>query len=147
MRVFGRYLLFQAVGWALGALVLSALVYWDVIALWLAGSLLALLLAKDLILFPYVRKAYEPSASHGGESLLGAVAQVEQPLDPEGWVRLGAERWRARLIGDENKLEIGEYVRVCDIEDLVLLVERAEPLESGGSLGLERPLGAGEGKA
>ena len=122
MRVFGRYLLFQAVSWAVGGLILAALVYWDVISLWLAGVLLALLLAKDLVLFPYVRKAYEPSASHGGGSLLGGVARVEQPLTPDGWVRVGAESWRARLIDGSRDLETGEFVEVREIDDLVLIV-------------------------
>lgn len=126
-------MLFQAVGWGLGALALSALVYWDVIALWLAGTLLGLLLAKDLILFPYVRKAYEPSVPHGGESLLGAVARVDQALRPEGWVRLGAERWRARLIAGAHNLETGEYVQVRDIDNLVLIVEPVESIEPIGT--------------
>ena len=123
MRTFGRYLLFQAVGWALGALVLAALVHWDVMAPWVAGVVLALLFAKDLILFPYVRKSYEASEPHGGASLLGAVARVEQPLTPDGWVRVGAERWRARAKGEATDLKTGEYVEVREIDNLVLIVE------------------------
>ena len=131
MRVFGRYLLFQAVGWALGALVLSALVYWDVIVLWVAGVVLALLFAKDLILFPYVRKSYEASEPHGGASLLGAVARVERPLTPDGWIRVGAERWRARTMDGGTDLKAGDYVEVREIDNLVLIVE---PLsEVGGA--------------
>ena len=135
MRVFGRYLLFQAVSWALGGLVLGALVYGDVIPPWLAGVLLALLLAKDLILFPYVRKAYEPGPSHGGASLLGGVARVEQSLTPDGWVRLGAESWRARVVDGSRDLEPGEYVEVREIDDLVLIVEPVEVAPREGAEG------------
>ncbi len=136
MRTLGRYLLFQAVGWALGTLVLAALVYWDVMALWLAGVLLALFVAKDLILFPYVRKAYEPSATHGGESLLGAVARVERSLTPDGWVRLGAESWRARVPDGTRDVKEGEFVEVREIDSLVLVVEPVE---------VERSMAVGEG--
>ena len=136
MRTLGRYLLFQAVGWALGTLALAALVYWDVMALWLAGVLLALLVAKDLILFPYVRKAYEPSATHGGESLLGAVARVERSLTPDGWVRLGAESWRARVPDGTRDVKEGEFVEVREIDSLVLVVEPVE---------VERSMAVGEG--
>jgi membrane protein implicated in regulation of membrane protease activity len=123
MRVFGRYLLFQAASWALGALVLGGLVYGEWMPVWVAGLLLATLLLKDLVMFPFVRKAYEPSASHGGESLLGAIARVEQSLTPEGWIRVGPESWRARAIDGSSDLRPGDYVEVREIDDLVLLVE------------------------
>ena len=122
MRLFGRYLLFQTAGWGLGALVLGGLLYWDAISLWLAGVLLAALLAKDLILFRFVRDAYEPGAPHGGEALLGAVARVERSLSPEGWVRVGAESWRARLVDGSTSLAAGESVEIREIDDLVLIV-------------------------
>ena len=137
MRVFGRYLMFQATGWGLAALALGLFVHWDWISLWVAGGLLLLLLLKDLVLFPYVRKAYEPSASHGGESLLGAVARVEGSLTPEGWIRVGAERWRARVKGGARDLQTGEYVEVREIDSLVLIVEPVDTERGaeGGSSG------------
>jgi membrane protein implicated in regulation of membrane protease activity len=127
MRVFGRYLLFQAAGWGLGALVLGGLVYWDVVSLWLAGVLLAALLAKDLILFPYVRDAYESGAPHGGGALLGAVARVERWAGSEGWIRVGAESWRARVGDGSVSLAAGEFVEIREIEDLVLIVAPVAP--------------------
>jgi membrane protein implicated in regulation of membrane protease activity len=130
MRVFGRYLLFQAAGWGVGALVLGCLLYWDAIPSWLAGVLMAALLAKDLILFPYVRNAYEPGASHGGEALLGATARVEHAIAPAGWVRIGAETWRARMLDGSTSSAAGEYVEVRGIEDLVLVVVPLVPARS-----------------
>ena len=129
MRVFARYMMFQAAGWGLAALILGACVHRDWISVWLAVALLTILLLKDLVLFPYVRKAYEPSATHGGEALLGAVACVERSLTPEGWIRVGAERWRARVRGSQRDLQPGEYVEVREIDNLVLIVEAvdAEP--------------------
>jgi len=121
------------VGLGLAALVLSALVHWDVMAPWSAGVVLALLFAKDLILFPYVRKSYETSEPHGGASLLGAVARVDRALTPEGWVRVGAERWRARAADEAHDLAAGEYVEVREIDNLVLIVEPVAALQ--GSAG------------
>ena len=70
---------------------------WD-LSLALAALVLALWIVKDLALFPILRIAYEPAGGSGGaENLIGALGIVSADLDPEGWVRIGAERWRARV--------------------------------------------------
>ena len=109
---------------------LGGLLYWDAIPSWLAAVLMAALLAKDLILFPYVRSAYEPGASHGGEALLGAIARVEHAIAPAGWVRIGAETWRARMLDGSTSSAAGEYVEVRGIDDLVLVVAPVAPAGS-----------------
>ncbi len=123
MKVFLRYLALEASGWVLAALLLGALVHWEVLETWLACALIAALILKDLFVFPYVRRAYEGGVPHGAGDLLGAKGHVEQSLQPEGYLRVGAERWHARLVGDVRSLPAGELAIIRDIENLTLLVE------------------------
>ncbi len=130
MRVFLRYLALQASGWVLASLLLGALVYADFLATWLAVVLVAALVIKDLFVFPYVRRAYEGGISHGAGDLMGVEGRVEAPLTPEGYLRVGSERWHARLVGDVRSLSAGQLAIVRDIENLTLLVEPVEGTRS-----------------
>ena len=89
-----------------------------------AGALLAGFVAKDLALFPWLRRAYEnrPSRFVGVDALVGARGRVEDRLDPRGHVRIGAERWRA-VASCDAPLEAGEIVRVLGVTGLELTVE------------------------
>jgi len=125
-RVFVRYLAFEAPSWVLLAAVLVVLVrVWD-LELSVATLVLALWVVKDLALFPVLRIAYEPGGGSGGaENLIGALGIVSADLDPEGWVRIGAERWRARVSQGHSPVPSGAVVRVTSVEGLLLRVEPA----------------------
>jgi membrane-bound ClpP family serine protease len=126
LRVFARYLAFEAPSWALLAAVLAVLVRgWD-LSWSVAALVLGLWVLKDLALFPVLRIAYEPAGGSGGaESLLGALGTVTAELAPEGWVRIGAERWRARVSRQHAPVSVGAAVRVVAVEGLLLRVEPA----------------------
>jgi len=125
-----RYAIFQLPGTTAVSLLLAALVRWGGLAPRTAALLLALWVLKDLALFPFVRKAYETRGGGGGaEALVGALGTAQDRLDPEGWVRLGHERWRARARG--GSIEKDLPVRVREVRGLVLVVEPAEPGERG----------------
>src|SRR4051794_16184217 len=69
----------------------------------------------------------------GWEELVGAVAEVRQPLDPLGQVYLQGALWRARLrngAGPPQPVAIGSRVRVESVEGLTLEVS---PLDLGGA--------------
>ena len=126
-RVFARYLAFEAPSWVLLLAVLVVLVrVWD-LSVPLAAFVLALWVVKDLVLFPVLRIAYEPAGGSGGaENLIGAIGTVSAALDPEGWVRIGAERWRARVARDQAPVSPGTTVRVTRVDGLLLRVEPAQ---------------------
>lgn len=128
LQVAGKFVLFEAPGWLLvAALAWGARGWWG-LPDWAAIALVAAFVLKDLVLFPFVRHAYEVEMRENGAHLIGAIACVERPLAPEGWVRLGAELWRARgAEGDE--LPTGTRVSVEAIEGLTLRVRRT-PEES-----------------
>jgi len=58
----------------------------------------------------------------GSEELVGAVAEVREPLDPEGQVFLNGALWRARTT-DGERVELGNRVRVRSVDGLTLEVE------------------------
>jgi membrane-bound ClpP family serine protease len=123
-RVFARYLAFEAPSWMLLAVGLYfAMRFWD-LSLALAALLLGLWIVKDLVLFPVLRVAYEPIGGSGGaENLIGALGSVSSELAPEGWVRIGAERWRARVAREHAPVAVGAAVRVVGVDGLELRVE------------------------
>ena len=55
----------------------------------------------------------------GAEAMLGATAEVVERCDPEGWVKLDGELWRARADGS---VEPGERVEVLAVDGLTLVV-------------------------
>jgi membrane-bound ClpP family serine protease len=125
-RVFARYLAAEVPSWIVLGVVLAVLMrVWD-----LSGSAAVLVLGlwvlKDLALFPVLRIAYEPGGGSGGaENLIGERAVVSVALDPEGWVQIGAERWRARVSQSHSPVPVGAVVSVIAVEGLLLRVEPA----------------------
>ena len=84
---------------------------------------------RGLLIVFVIRKvalARKAPSKTGWEEMLGVVAEVRVPLDPEGQVFARGALWRARLEDGEGPLGIGDRVRVVSVEGLTLLVE---PLE------------------
>lgn len=91
---------------------------------WTPPALFLFWLAKDLVLYPLVRRSYEKRpATNGADRMIGAAGQVTERLAPAGWVRVAGELWRARTTGDA--LEAGAPVEVEAVEAMTLVVGRA----------------------
>jgi membrane-bound serine protease (ClpP class) len=58
----------------------------------------------------------------GSEELVGSVADVREPLDPEGQVFVAGALWRARAAGG-GPIGLGNRVRVKSVDGLTLEVE------------------------
>lgn len=56
--------------------------------------------------------------------LVGSIATVERTLEPEGFVLVDGELWRARLRGGSGVARARETVRVVGASGYVLEVER-----------------------
>ena len=120
-----KYLVLQIPGLIFVGLVLGYLVRAADLSLHTAALLLALWVAKDLALFPFVRIGYERGNPSATEGLIGALGTTQQRLDPEGYVRVGAELWRARVRSELAPIELGAAIRVLEVSDLTLHVEPA----------------------
>jgi membrane-bound serine protease (ClpP class) len=105
--------------------VLAALIEWWNMSLWAAALIFALLVAKDLALYPFLRVGYETREKSGVERLIGERGVVKQRLDPEGYIFVQGELWKARPAHPGHLLEPGTRVRVAASEGMLLLVEAA----------------------
>lgn len=86
-------------------------------------GLFGLWIVKDLALYPVLRVGYEDMDPEVSAQLVGALGSVRSELDPNGWVRVGAELWRARCAQDDAPLPADTTVRVKAVDGLVLVVE------------------------
>jgi membrane protein implicated in regulation of membrane protease activity len=130
-RVAVRYAAFQVPGLVLVAVVM--LVVREVFALpaWTVWAAVAGWAALDVALFPFLRIAYEEGPARGGAAaLVGARGLARDRLEPSGYVRIGAELWRAELVPGSAPVAAGQEVRVREVRGLTLLVEAltASPL-------------------
>lgn len=123
MKTFVRYLLFQIMGWVLLAGFLSVLVIGDAVPLWAAVGFFLFWLVKDLAFYPLVRSSYEKDVKTGAEKLVGRRGVVQEPLAPEGYIKIDGELWRAQAKPTDQTIPQGSPVRVRGAQGLTLIVE------------------------
>jgi len=124
-RTIVRYTLFQIPALILLSLGLAAAVRWWGLPALAAYGLVALWIAKDIIMYPILRIAYESGDSSGVDAIHGALGVVTQPLVPSGYVRLGSELWKAELASGSEMVSVGSAIRVVELRGLTLIVEPA----------------------
>jgi len=130
-RVVAKYLLLQLPALLFLILILLLLRHWEVIPRWVFWAVIAAWTAKDVLLFPFVWRAYDPDAPAADNSLVGARGMARERLDPAGYIRIGGELWRAELEEGEPPVEEGEVVVVREVRGLTLRVVREEDEEEG----------------
>ena len=118
----GKYLLIQVPGWILAAGGLTLLGRWVDIPVWAAVGLFLLCVVKDVVLYPFVRRAYQANNRTGPERLIGAEVIVEEQVAPSGYIRIGAELWRAEAVRTDEPIPPGSRVTVRAVRGLTLLV-------------------------
>jgi len=125
--VFARYLLMQIPsGFAVG-LGLWAFVHWGPLTPAIAAVLFCVWVIVEIALFPVLRIGYETGGQRAGvEAMIGMVGRVCRDLNPEGFVQLGHERWRALAVAGPLPIEAGTRVRIREVRHLTLVVEPAD---------------------
>ncbi|HEX7079554.1 MAG TPA: NfeD family protein [Gammaproteobacteria bacterium] len=127
MKTFTKYMLLQLPGWALVGLLLLWLWPKTGWSAWVAVAGYAVYVVKDFALYPFLRSAYEGRESPtGGIELIGRTGVAQQDLDPQGYVTVAGERWRARVRPGERPIAEGTRVRITGASGLTLYV-RSEP--------------------
>jgi membrane protein implicated in regulation of membrane protease activity len=107
------------------AIVLSALFIpwpWNV-AVVLCGAIVEV---GEVIWGRRLARRWRPKT--GPETMVGETAQVVALCRPSGQVRVHGELWAASCAAGA---EVGDAVRITDIENLKLIVEPVEPTGSG----------------
>ena len=122
MTVFQRYLLIQIPGWILAVIILSALHRWMNLPVWVAVGLFAVYVGKDFVLYPFLRRAYEPGGKTILEQLVGEAGVATQQLDPDGYVRVRGELWHAEAAPGMQPVPQGSRIRVESARGMTLIV-------------------------
>ena len=125
-----RYLLFQIPGWVVSAALLTLLWEIELLSGRLAAGLWGLWLVKDAITYPFVYRSCEARAhQHAAADLVGERAVVVRALEPQGWVRVRGELWRA---DGDRAIAAGEEVVIVAADGMRLVVRAGDPDRDGG---------------
>ena len=122
-KVVLRYALIQLPGTVLLVLVILLINrWWVTVPLWLGLGIVGLAIVKDLVLFPLVWRSYAGGNPDDPSSMIGRRGIVIGRLDPEGYVRVRGELWRAETVGNDRPVEEGRSVAVVAVSGLKLYV-------------------------
>jgi len=129
--VYFRYILLESV--ELGALILALVVVrqWWALPDWLFGSLVIGWILKDIVLFPFVWRAYDQDAPGEAASMIGELGIAKGMLNPSGYIQVRGELWKAVRAGSGPPIEKGCLVRIRRREGLTLYVTPDDKEQQG----------------
>ena len=124
LKVVLHYALIQLPGTVLLALVILLINrWWVAVPLWLGVGIVGLAIVKDLVLFPLLWRSYAGGDPEDPSSMIGRRGIVIGRLDPEGYVRVHGELWRAETVEIDRPVEEGGSVTVVGVSGLKLHVK------------------------
>ena len=100
------------------------LLHWDFITTWVAFLGFGGWLLKDLLLYPFFRRAYEPGVT-GSARLVGSRGVAEGDLAPAGYIRVRGELWHAVASPANCVIRSGTEVEIVSAERMEVLVRPA----------------------
>ena len=80
-----------------------------------------IILAVSLLVYFKIFEAMRQQVQTGREGIIGNKCLVIEDIDPAGKIRYASEIWNAKTNG--SCFPKGEYVRICGMNKLMLLVE------------------------
>jgi membrane-bound ClpP family serine protease len=122
LRVVIRYFLLQLPGQAAFILILLLLRHYVEIPADLAWVLIGLWVGKDIFLFPFVWRFYEPDLYPDRLKMVGRAGTALTRLAPDGFVQVRGERWQAAAAEGQAPIARGEKICVEAIAGLKLTV-------------------------
>ena len=121
-RVYLRYGLLMIPGTTVLVLILIIVQHWVAVPAWLLGLLVFLWIAKEVIMFPFLWRAYDWKQTDDSGSMIGKRGLTTARLAPNGYIKIQGELWRAEIMGCDSPIEKGEWVQVKKVEGLKLFV-------------------------
>jgi len=103
-------------------LILVVIQYWIVIPVWLLWSIIGFWIVKDVVLFPFIWRAYDWDRAGRSRSMIGECGIAKEKLAPSGYIQVHGELWRAERLGEGPPIEAGQPVRVKKMEGLTLFI-------------------------
>jgi membrane protein implicated in regulation of membrane protease activity len=120
--VLGKYWLLQLPEMALLVIILLLLQHSFAIPTWVVWSVVALWIAKDAALYPFVWRSFDPEYPATSHSLNGEHGIATERLDRSGYVRVRGELWRAELARGARAVEKDERVTVQAMRGITVIV-------------------------
>jgi membrane protein implicated in regulation of membrane protease activity len=96
--------------------------HWIAVPKWIFWVFIAIWIAKDVVIFPFVWRAHDTGRPGISRSMIGERGVVKQRLDPSGYIQVAGELWWAEKRGEGPPIKEGQIVRVQKIEGLKLYV-------------------------
>jgi membrane protein implicated in regulation of membrane protease activity len=125
--IYLRYTLLNIPGLVAVILILIIIQHWVVLPVWLFWCTICFWIVKDVLLFPFVWRAYDWERPGRSRSMIGERAIARERLAPQGYVQIHAELWRAVKIDNGPPIEIGQSVKIVKMDGLTLFVEPVNP--------------------
>ena len=122
-KIIIRYTLLQIPTLLLVILVLLLVKQWVEISTWIFWGIIIVKAALDVILFPFIWRAYDWDRPPEAHPMIGLKGEARDRLDPSGYVTVRGELWRAEIDGAQNPIEAGTTIQVKEIRGLTLIVE------------------------
>jgi membrane protein implicated in regulation of membrane protease activity len=122
-QVILRYSLLQLLEIVLLLLILALLRQWINIPMWAVGTFTSLLVMINIIIYPFVWRAYDTNPPN---SICGSQGIAADRLSPCGFVRINGELWHAKISDDNSVIAKGEVVTVKDRSGFTLIVQPGE---------------------
>ncbi len=122
MTTATRYWLFQIPGLVITIALLFGLRQWVDFPIWAGVAVMALLVVKDAILYPFLKPGYERDVKTGIARLVGGRGIVKQTLEPEGFIQIAGELWKARAARGDRTIVAGSRVLIRAADGMTLIV-------------------------
>jgi membrane protein implicated in regulation of membrane protease activity len=122
LRILVKYFLLQLPGQLSFILILVLFRQLVMLPDHLTWGLLGFWVGKDVILFPFLWRFYDPNQYPDRFQMVGRKGFALTRLNPHGYVQVKGERWQASKTRDHISIEKGESIRVEAINGLKLTV-------------------------
>lgn len=128
MKTLLYYWLLQIPGLMVVGLVSAVLVTFEWISVLTAMGIGAAWLIKDAIMYPFVKRAFEPTnpGDSGPAGLVGRIGTTTRELAPAGFIRVRGELWQAEHVESDQSLPADCAVQIVEARGMVLIVRRPQ---------------------
>ena len=123
IRIVLKYVLLQLPGQVLFLLFLLLVRRWVEAPPYLVWALFGIWVGKDIVLFPFLWRFYDPHHYPDRFSMAGRTGVALTRLNPNGYAQVKGERWQAVIQEELAPIEKGETICVEDISGLELTVK------------------------
>ena len=121
--IIARYSLLQLPAAILLALiVLGVDQFWINLPPWFIWGIVGAWVLKDAVLYPFFWRAYTPEYRDQRLSMIGRSGLAIEPINPEGYVRVQGELWKATAAAGQQPIQKGQTIFVTGIQGLRLTV-------------------------